>query len=297
MTRKLLLAVPALFMTAAAFAQSPPASTLKPLSVQGIVQTSTSKAIAAACPPLKTSTRGADMCPGEGTCPRWGNKSDPLTWRSNLCVNKALNMFVKDAKGQPVTYDGFFGDLDCRAGGVRDLKSISKFVVHNGGYNAGGIKSHFTCAGVAAHYTIERDGRIVQLIGEERLVYHANQWNDESIGVELNIEQFTFGGRRWSCNQSHEAGLRASNPEHRKIVQAACAPTAAQYASLRSLISAVAARTSVTIDKEHIVGHCENGAGHGDPKAFDWREIGISNKEKRDSLKKGNDCDFYNVYD
>jgi N-acetyl-anhydromuramyl-L-alanine amidase AmpD len=103
---------------------------------------------------------------------------------------------VRNASGRPVDYT-WFGATDCRAGRLRSLASISLVVIHNGGTSAAQNVINWQCSeGTAAHYTIQRDGRVFQHIGEERVASHARGVNSQSIGIELNRSMF----KGKSCN-------------------------------------------------------------------------------------------------
>ncbi len=177
-----------------------------------------------------------------------------------------------------------FGKVDFRTyGSKRTLDSIKRIVIHNGGYTAKGNNDLWQDRPAAAHYTIQRDGTIYQHAGEECILPHAPGANRDGIGIELNIAQ--SGGK--SCNQL----TSAATPEQ---VLEACSPTAAQYSSLVSLISDITARTSVKINNEQIIGHCEavEKNGHGDPRAFDWTKIGLRNDIKK-QMGADHACSWY----
>lgn len=223
-------------------------------------------------------------------CPAYDTKN-PLSLRSNRCVNEKMNKYVRDAAGNPVDYT-LFGEDDCRTGAIRPLSSITKVIVHNGGYTPEGNKDTWQCRPAASHYSIARDGRIVQHAGEERVVWHAGAVNEEAIGIELNVAKIGY-----SCND-------IPKPVNRERVMAACAPTEAQYKSLRNLLFAIAGRTSVPFDESHVMGHCEvvGAGGHGDPRAFDWSQVGLSNAKKdefvrdRRAQRKPTACEWYGMY-
>jgi N-acetyl-anhydromuramyl-L-alanine amidase AmpD len=199
---------------------------------------------------------------------------------------------------------GLFGRNDCRAfpefNGDRALPTITRVVIHNGGWSAEQNFETWTCRVGAAHYTIERDGSVYQHMGEEWAAPHAEGpgrnslavgVNDDSIGIELNILK--------NCN-SLDWNARLDD------VLAACQPTAAQYASLNILLKDIAKRTGVVLDEKHVLGHCElaqGAAAHSDPRAFDWSQIGLSNSKKLDALleqedaKVGHACLWYLAYD
>jgi hypothetical protein len=257
----LLLTIPlSTFAQGAAPSRSPLAAPLKLTYTSTFAMLS---AKAAACP--KTST----------------NKSD-------ACRAKALNSALQGADGKPVDYR-MFGANDRSGWKFRSLKDITMLVVHNGGWTAQTNHDTWASNGLAAHYTIERDGHIVQHVGEEQASWHANEWNDAAIGVELNIGRLPTSHR--SCNDT--GTMSPKNPKDRAEVLAACEPSTAQYDSLRRLAFVVALRTNLSYDEKGIQGHCQNNGTHGDPKAFDWRELGLSNAEQR---KHVGHCRWYDFH-
>src|SRR5688572_10308502 len=109
------------------------------------------------------------------------------------CLAERHNKDVRDANGQPVRYD-FFGANDPQAGRLRSLDSVSLVVIHNGGNSAAANVKTWQSRGTSAHYTIQRDGKIFQHVGEERVAWHAKGANAESIGIELNRGTFKAEG-------------------------------------------------------------------------------------------------------
>lgn len=184
----------------------------------------------------------------------------------------------------PINFS-LFGQVDFRIRYKRELRDIRRIVVHNGGYTAAGNNSTWLTRAAAAHYTIQRDGTIFQHLDEKAQAPHAPGANKDGIGIELNIGKFE--GK--SCNS-----LRSSDGA--AAVLTACSPTAAQYASLNTLITDIITRTSVRMNVEQIIGHCEaSGAGgHADPRAFDWSRIGLSSTAKKQRLSTiPNACSWY----
>ena len=81
------------------------------------------------------------------------------------------------------------------------------------------------------------------------------------------------------------------------LVRQLRAPTPEQYRALKALIADIKSRHPVP--EEGVVGHCElvPRGGHGDPRAFDWEKIGLSNREKMNFVKNNNTgCNWYHVY-
>ena len=107
---------------------------------------------------------------------------------------------------------------------------------------------------VSAHYLIEEDGRIFQLVAEEERAWHAGVscWqgvrniNAHAVGIEL-------------VNPGHEFGYRAF-PE-------------AQMASLIPLCQAIVARHGIA--PERVIGHSDVAPlRKEDPgERFDWRRL------------------------
>lgn len=98
----------------------------------------------------------------------------------------------------------------------------------------------------ASHYVVRaRDGRVVQMVRELDVAYHAgnSQFNERSIGIE------------------HEGFV--DRPERF---------TSAMYLSSARLAADICARYRIPVDRRHIVGHNEvPGADHTDPgPEWDW---------------------------
>lgn len=193
-----------------------------------------------------------------------------------------LKLAQKDRKVK-INYS-LFGQVDGRSYGKRTLDQVSMVVIHNGGYTAEMNNTTWQTRKAAAHYTIDRSGVIYQHAGEECVVPHAPGGNKAGIGIELNISK----ADGVSCNSL------GSDPALGDKIKTACTPTAAQYSSLRALIDDIVMRTNVTKVSSKIVGHCElvGRDGHGDPRAFDWTQLGFDNQEKKDSAK-GHACSWY----
>jgi N-acetyl-anhydromuramyl-L-alanine amidase AmpD len=209
---------------------------------------------------------------------------DPI--RSSLCEAERL-------RGAAVINFELFGRNDCRAAkGSRSLDLITHVVIHNGGWNAKGNSDTWACRLAASHYSIQRDGIIYQHIGEELIAPHAKGMNEHSIGIELNLPK--EAGESCNSLRLSNDGSKANEDRIRK----ACTPTDAQYAALKVLLDAIAKRTKVTLNEEHVVGHCESAKGknaHGDPRAFDWGRIGLSNAIKMQQAE-GTACAWYNLF-
>lgn len=244
----------------------------------------------AACAPQVGKKTGAVL----SQCKGWDKSSPCAVYnpiRSNECEAR------KNAGDLDVHYD-LFGKTDCRTNsGSRKLSDIDRVVIHNGGWNAQHNLDTFSCRQGSSHYSIQRDGAIYQHVGEELVAWHAGGSsatdkgiNERSIGIELNLPKEAGV----SCNSLSMKGLNETQKE--ALVRKACTPSDAQYESLKALLDAISARTSATLDDEHVIGHCEgqdanNSSAHGDPRAVDWNRIGLSNERKKELGAKA--CQWY----
>ena len=233
---------------------------------------------------LNQDDHGCDD-PADCDKPDPNNPTKPIPKAVPMGLGKCasdLKLAQKDRKVK-INYS-LFGQVDGRSYGRRTLDQISMVVVHNGGYTAEMNNTVWQSRKAAAHYTIDRSGVIYQHAGEECIVPHTPNNNRAGIGIELNIDK----ADGVSCNSL------GSDPSLGDKVKQACSPTAAQYSSLRALIDDIIMRTNVTKVPNKIVGHCElvGRDGHGDPRAFDWTQLGFDNQEKKD-MAKGHACSWY----
>jgi hypothetical protein len=132
--------------------------------------------------------------------------------------------------------------------GSRRGTDISTVVIHTVQGSTSGCVAWFQdpSAGASAHYVIRAsDGRIIQMVREEDVAWHAGNWayNLRSIGIE-----------------------------HEGYVDLPSFDTDAMYRSSAALVSDILSRTHVRADRAHILGHNEiPGATHADPgTTWDW---------------------------
>ena len=135
-------------------------------------------------------------------------------------------------------------------------RSIDTIIIHSS-YNAIGSDTHdlddiinkeYKPNGVSPHYIIDRDGRVYRLVADQNIAYHAGvskmpdgrtNVNDFSIGIEV-VE-----------TQSES-------------------PSAAQYASLKSLIGYLKGEYKI----KYVLGHSDIAPGRkDDPWNFSWGRI------------------------
>jgi hypothetical protein len=104
-------------------------------------------------------------------------------------------------------------------------------------------------ARVSAHYVIDRDGTVVQMVRHADVAWHARGSNTESIGIE------------------HVAVAPTVNA-------AGLLPTAAQYCASAALVRWLCDTYGIAVDRANIVGHSEADPRtnhHGCPNSvWDW---------------------------
>lgn len=81
----------------------------------------------------------------------------------------------------------------------------------------------------SAHYVVGQDGEVVQMVKDNDLAWHANNANDDSIGIE-----------------------HVARPRNPRLV-----PSQAQYCSSADLVRWLCHKYNIPMDRVHIVGHAE----------------------------------------
>ncbi|MDR3559222.1 MAG: N-acetylmuramoyl-L-alanine amidase [Candidatus Pacebacteria bacterium] len=139
---------------------------------------------------------------------------------------------------------------------------IDTIIIHSS-YNATGGEAHsvegiinneYKPNGVSPHYIIGRDGTIYRLVLDQDIAYHAGV--SKLPDGRTNVNNFSLGI---------------------EIVEAMSeSPSAAQYASLNSLLDYLHAKYSI----KHILGHSDIAPGRKtDPWNFNWNKIQLGKME------------------
>lgn len=139
-------------------------------------------------------------------------------------------------------------------------KAIDTIVVHSvynslGGeqYNINKILDIFKSYNVSAHYVIDREGTVYQLVDEKHVSWHAG--NSKMPDGRADVNSFSIG-------------IELVNAENDQ-------PTATQYAVLSSLIKQIEGRHNI----KYILGHNDIASGRKtDPWNFEWSRIGGKKK-------------------
>lgn len=134
-------------------------------------------------------------------------------------------------------------------------RKIDTIVVHSsydalGGdvYDVEGILKEYKQYGVAAHYLIDREGTVWQLVAEKNIAYHAGQSSVPDGRTSVN---------------NFSIGIELANTEKDNY-------TDAQYSSLNSLIAEIKNKYSI----KYVLGHSEIAPGRKtDPWGMDWSKV------------------------
>ena len=143
----------------------------------------------------------------------------------------------------------------------RTSYDIDSIVVHTAQGSYSGTYNWFanSASNVSAHYVVRSsDGEVTQMVWEEDKGWHAGHSSTNSTSVGIELEGYIDAPSTWY--------------------------TDAMYNSLAALISDIADRQNIPLDRSHIIGHNEvpgcsysggGGAGcHTDPgTGFDWDKL------------------------
>ncbi|HUT22232.1 MAG TPA: N-acetylmuramoyl-L-alanine amidase [Candidatus Bipolaricaulota bacterium] len=215
-----------------------------------------------------------------------------------------------------------YQEMNCLSLGQRSLANITRVYIHEGSTAEKNVKSwinKYKKEGktISSHYTINRDGTIYQMLGEEKVAAHVpcrkvfNERtgkkdkcdpngipNKNSIGIDLevNVRTAYYWSKINTClglvkdkkikgvENTKEAAIEFCTPTY----------TQAQYDSLKKLLQSIAGRTGYSYDISHTFAHCEWG-GHTDPRNFDWSKLGQSTETHQD--RNPSYCKYFPIYE
>ena len=139
----------------------------------------------------------------------------------------------------------------------KDISILDTIIIHYTGMKSAELALNYMCnkeSKVSAHYFINQDGKIWQLVDDSNLAWHAgvSQWlkrknlNETSIGIELE-------------NPGHKNDYKLFSPN--------------QYRSLEKLIELLIIKYD--IKKDRILGHSDIAPSRkSDPgEKFDWHRL------------------------
>jgi hypothetical protein len=179
-------------------------------------------------------------------------------WQTYFCNPKIFNL----VKEEPTTFIGRTIEKIKNLLGISNLlgskergKPIEYIILHHtGGSTFDSAYQTFLRSRkqLSVHYVVDKDGIAYYLIDESRKAYHARDYNEETIGIEI-------------VNTGY------SNDDYTKE----------QYETLNMLLEQITKKWGIPYDDAHIVGHYErtsSSAGKWDPSPnFEWGKIGLPN--------------------
>ena len=134
-------------------------------------------------------------------------------------------------------------------------RSIDTIIIHStydalgkDPHSVAGVIAEYKSYGVSPHYLIDREGNVYQLVRDQGIAYHAGV--SRTPDGRTNVNDFSLG-----------VELIENNTE---------SPSAAQYASLKNLLSELKGEYKI----KYILGHNQIALGRKtDPWNFDWGKI------------------------
>jgi hypothetical protein len=172
---------------------------------------------------------------------------------SGLACTFTPAAYRQNAKGSATDYGNY-----ARANRPADGDDIQYLVLHNTEGSRAAAITYFQdpTAYASAHYLVGRDGSVTQLVPTKDVAWHAGNKtvNAHSIGIEH--EGFALRSGTWY--------------------------TESEYQSSAALIRYLAARFTIPLDREHLLGHddvpaptpAKTSSMHGDPGPYwDWSHL------------------------
>lgn len=134
----------------------------------------------------------------------------------------------------------------------RGKEEIRGIVLHSTEGWDGGIQTLVKPErGASAHYGVERDGTIIQMVNEKNIAWHAGSRdvNNFSIGIEVagftkRPDSFSYPGMIQVGRDNYEEDMGFSQ---------------VQIESLAKLVAEITERYDIPVDKYHIFGHAHAG--------------------------------------
>tara|TARA_R100000406_G_C3114280_1_gene125141 strand:+ start:1108 stop:1866 length:759 start_codon:yes stop_codon:yes gene_type:complete len=110
--------------------------------------------------------------------------------------------------------------------------------------------------GASAHFGVERDGTVIQMVLEKDIAWHGgSSANDWTIGIE--VAGFTVRPDGYSNAGKIQVG---------KSIQENIGFSKVQIDSLAKLVADISKRYDIPIDRQHIFGHAHTGSCGNQPR-------------------------------
>ncbi len=147
-------------------------------------------------------------------------------------------------------------------------------------YDARQIVDGFARFRVSAHFLIDRDGNMLQLVSLDRTAYHAGAGNlPNQPERENRLNEFSIGIELMGIGTLSEMMIYMSSDQYRELDPKFLGYTDEQYDALNDCIAALmGVFPEIVFGRDSIFGHDEWSPGRKtDPGVlFDWERIGLS---------------------
>lgn len=144
-------------------------------------------------------------------------------------------------------------------------------------YNVEDNFQTFKDYGVSAHYLIDREGMIYQLVEDNRVAYHAGAGSLPSFpDYEDKLNEYSIGIELMAIGTQQEMELFIPEDTYSKLNPSFIGYTDAQYEALEELLEQLHTQyPKVKRNREHVIGHDEYAPNRKtDPgELFDWERI------------------------
>ena len=139
-------------------------------------------------------------------------------------------------------------------------------------YNMKLIRGIFEDNELSIHYIIDRDGKTLCYIPEDRTAWHAGRGSYN--GIENRMNHHSVGIELVGMGSEADMAQYMSSEEYQALDKNLTGFTDAQYEALARLVADVCQRNNIPIDREHIIGHSEYNPAKSDPgELFDFDKL------------------------
>ena len=136
-------------------------------------------------------------------------------------------------------------------------------------------RSIFVDYEIGINYIIDRDGKIICYLPENRAAWHAGEgeYNNEKRLVN-KMNKYSIGIELMAIGSVNDMAQYMSSAEYYSLNSDNYGFTEAQYESLKLLVDDICERHDIPVDRFHIIGHEEYSPEKTDPgELFDWSRI------------------------
>lgn len=142
-------------------------------------------------------------------------------------------------------------------------------------YNIEKVRRVFTDAGVSINYIVDRDGSVRCYVPENRAAWHAGKGELAGNGKYTNkMNKYSIGIELIAIGSQADMAQYLTPAEYAALDQSLIGFTEAQYESLAALVKDICERSSIPLDRAHVIGHSEYSEGKSDPgELFNWSRI------------------------